>query len=108
VTTVVIWLRRDASEGLAQGEPQREYADPARRFRFSYPASFGAISKHRQHRYVQPDHLLHRDGGVCSLIDFHESRFVSGSGQSSETSMPAAKDTGRVTVLGRRQHRRNR
>ena len=30
--------------GLAQGEPQREYADPARRFRFSYPASFGEPS----------------------------------------------------------------
>jgi hypothetical protein len=29
---------------LAQGEPQREYADPARRFRFSYPASFGEPS----------------------------------------------------------------
>jgi hypothetical protein len=33
---------------------------------------------------------------VCALIDFHESRFVSGSGQSSETSMPAAKDTGNL------------
>src|SRR5687768_9302208 len=29
---------------LAQGEPQREYADPDRRFRFSYPASFGEPS----------------------------------------------------------------
>jgi hypothetical protein len=29
---------------LPQGEPQREYADPARRFRFSYPASFGEPS----------------------------------------------------------------
>src|SRR5262245_7245814 len=29
---------------LTQGEPQRECADPARRFRFSYPASFGEPS----------------------------------------------------------------
>ena len=27
--------------GFAQGEPQREYADRARQFRFAYPASFG-------------------------------------------------------------------
>ena len=30
--------------GLAQAAPQREYSDPARRFRFSYPASFGDAS----------------------------------------------------------------
>ncbi|NOT26759.1 MAG: hypothetical protein HOP16_11720 [Acidobacteria bacterium] len=29
---------------LAQGDGQRDYVDPARRFRFSYPASFGAPS----------------------------------------------------------------
>jgi hypothetical protein len=29
---------------LAQAEPQREYADPARRFRFFSPASFGEPS----------------------------------------------------------------
>ena len=29
---------------LAQSEPPRAYADPARRFRFSYPASFGEPS----------------------------------------------------------------
>jgi hypothetical protein len=41
---VRLYVAMLAMLGLAQGEPQREYADPARRFRFSYPASFGEPS----------------------------------------------------------------
>jgi hypothetical protein len=41
---VRLYVAMLAMLGLAQGEPQREYADPARRFRFSCPASFGEPS----------------------------------------------------------------
>lgn len=41
IATSMLYVAIWSTLAFAQAAPQREYGDPARRFRFSYPASFG-------------------------------------------------------------------